>query len=111
VFAKRTSTLPKSALPIVAAVQQQPTLARMVQQQHASEALWQSTQACVPVAMRGAVRAGPLQEGSWCLIAANSAVAAKLRQLQPFILNAAQQQGHGDLRLRITLAGRSDARG
>ena len=37
----------------------------------------------LPPAMRSSVRAGPIDETGWSLLAANSAVAAKLRQMLP----------------------------
>lgn len=37
----------------------------------------------LPPAMRAFVKAGPIDETSWSLLAANSAVAAKLRQMLP----------------------------
>lgn len=37
----------------------------------------------LPIGIRAYVKAGPWDEGNWCLLAENNSVAAKLRQLQP----------------------------
>ena len=37
----------------------------------------------IPPAMRSAVKAGPIDGATWCLLVANASVAAKLRQLVP----------------------------
>ena len=39
------------------------------------------------------VKAGPLDEDGWTLLAANSAVSAKLRQLQPRLIEALAAKG------------------
>jgi hypothetical protein len=57
--------------------------------------------------MRSGVQAGPLHEGQWCLLAANSAVAAKLRQLAPALTAHLRTHGHAVNDIRIKIAMRS----
>ncbi len=47
----------------------------------------------LPETLATHVRAGPLDESGWSLLAANAAVAAKLRQLQPRLENALRERG------------------
>lgn len=51
--------------------------------------------------MAAHVRAGPLDAEGWSLLAANPAVAAKLRQLQPRLDAALADSGWPALALRI----------
>lgn len=48
---------------------------------------------CLPVAMAPHVQAGPLDDEGWTLLAANAAVSAKLRQLQPRLMEALAEKG------------------
>jgi hypothetical protein len=61
--------------------------------------------AIVSVALPGAltrfVKPGPIDEEGWTLLAANAAVAAKLRQLQPRLLELLAEQGLPPAKLRI----------
>lgn len=55
----------------------------------------------LPPALAAHVRAGPLDAEAWTLLAANPAVAAKLRQLQPRLAAALTEGGWPALTLRI----------
>ena len=55
----------------------------------------------LPGALKRFVKAGPIDEEGWTLLAANAAVAAKLRQLQPRLLELLAEQGIPDGKLRI----------
>lgn len=55
----------------------------------------------LPGAMTRFVKAGPIDEEGWTLLAANAAVAAKLRQLQPRLLELLAEQGIPPAKLRI----------
>ncbi|MCU7371980.1 flagellar hook-length control protein FliK [Paucibacter sp. O1-1] len=61
--------------------------------------------AIVSVALPGAltrfVKPGPIDEDGWTLLASNAAVAAKLRQLQPRLLELLAEQGIPAAKLRI----------
>ena len=45
------------------------------------------------MALAAHVKAGPLDDEGWTLLAANSAVSAKLRQLQPRLMEALAENG------------------
>lgn len=70
-----------------------PTLA------HLSELVAQSQQRLavilplLPPGLRKAVRAGPFDQGDWCLLVDHTAAAAKLRQLMPAFKLALEGKG------------------
>lgn len=63
--------------------------------------------AAVPESLRPHLRAGPVDDEGWTLLAANAAVAAKTRQWQPQIEAALAARGWigGALRVRVQRAG------
>lgn len=60
-----------------------PHLARIAELIKTSNSLLVAVENLLPVGIRKHVKAGPLDDGTWCLFAENNSVAAKLRQLQP----------------------------
>ncbi|MEW6561161.1 MAG: DciA family protein [Pseudomonadota bacterium] len=68
-----------------------------------SHQMWQCVQPLLPVALLGGVRAGRWQDGVWSLTASSSAVAAKLSQFKPTLLQRLGAQGHAvrDIRIRV----------
>jgi hypothetical protein len=100
----RTSRV-RDAVPVMKAITQAPGLAGLAQlAKRSAECLVLATP-LIPISMRTGVQAGPLDEGQWCLLAANSAIAAKLRQLSPAI--AAHLRTHGKdvrgIRIKISM--------
>lgn len=61
---------------------------------------------CLPDALAAHVRAGPLDAEGWSLLAANPAVAAKLRQLLPRLQAELDAGGWPELTLRVKVAAR-----
>ena len=57
----------------------------------------------LPPAMRASVRAGPIDETAWSLLATNNAVAAKLRQMLPALEAHLRSQGWSGPPLRVKL--------
>jgi hypothetical protein len=47
------------------------------------------------------VRAGPIDDAGWSLLASNAAVAAKLRHLLPRLTDTLRQQGWPELPIRV----------
>ena len=95
----------RDAVPVIKAMSQAPGLAGLAQlTQHSVDCLRLVTP-LIPISMRSGIQAGPFDEGQWCLIAANSAVAAKLRQLTPAL--AAHLRTHGkdvqEIRIKISM--------
>jgi hypothetical protein len=55
----------------------------------------------LPAALQSQVRAGPVDEAGWSLLASNAAVAAKLRHLLPLIDKALREAGWAPTAIRI----------
>jgi hypothetical protein len=53
----------------------------------------EAVRAFLPPAMAAYVKAGPLDDEGWTLLAANAAVSAKLRQLQPRLIEVLAKKG------------------
>ena len=90
-----------AALPIGAALAQSAPLASLRERLRESEARFDAVRALLPLALVAHVRPGPVDETGWSLLAANSAVAAKLRQLQPWLEAALARQGVAVSMVRI----------
>ena len=95
-----------AALPISDALARSAPLLSLRQRMRDSAARFESIRGVVPAALQAHVQPGPLDEENWSLLAANAAVAAKLRHLQPLIDGALQQQGWPPRSLRVKVAGR-----
>ncbi|QPF76747.1 hypothetical protein G8A07_21415 [Roseateles sp. DAIF2] len=76
-------------------------LARLGQLLRESNRRLEIVAVALPGAMRRFVKAGPIDEEGWTLLAANAAVAAKLRQLQPRLLELLAEAGVPPAKLRI----------
>lgn len=95
----------RDAVPVMKAMTQAPGLAGLAQlAKHSADCLRLVTP-LIPSSMRSAVQAGPLDEDQWCLLAANSAVAAKLRQLTPAFASHLRTHGKNvsEIRIKISL--------
>jgi hypothetical protein len=86
------------------AVQQAPTLARLSQLAAESAARLRIVQPTLPPGLRELVRAGPIDETGWCLLAPHNAAAAKLRQMIPALLQALAAAGHPAGAIRVKVA-------
>lgn len=78
-------------------------LALLMQRHRDSQARFECARAALPPTLAPHVRAGPLDADAWTLLAANGAVAAKLRQLEPRIEAALRDQGWPARSLRIRI--------
>jgi hypothetical protein len=68
---------------LLEATQESPTLARLSTLAADSCARLNAVKFLIPPALHCAVRPGPIEGLSWCLILDNNSVAAKIRQLLP----------------------------
>jgi hypothetical protein len=93
------------AVPVSEAVEHAPSLASLAQRAQQSAYWLRLVSPLMPAALRTGVQAGPLQDQQWCLIAANSAVAAKLRQLAPALAAHLRSRGCDvqDIRIKIAM--------
>lgn len=92
---------------VESALQRSETLASLMQRLRASQECLAAVKTCLPPAMAAHVKAGPIDEEGWTLLAANAAVSAKLRQLQPRIAAALAAKGIkvATIRVRVASAG------
>lgn len=98
--------LPMSApapptLPIRQALDRSEPMARLSQRLHESKQRFDTIAALLPVAMRSQVRPGPVDAEGWALLAANGAVAAKLRHMVPVLAAELQSRGWPTLAIRV----------
>jgi len=88
------------------AAQESPTLARLSELVRASNDRLQVVRSLLPAPLRASVQAGPMDEGSWCLLVSSNAVAAKLRQLLPSLQSHLSQRGLPVSAIRIKVHNR-----
>jgi hypothetical protein len=72
-----------NALPLAEALRQSAPLASLRERLRDSARCLEVILPCLPPGLRPHVQAGPVDPDGWTLLAANAAVAAKLKQLRP----------------------------
>ena len=72
-------------VPLHQAAEESPTLARLAQLARDSGERLKAIESSIPPALRPAIRPGPIEGTTWCLLVDGSAAAAKLRQLLPIL--------------------------
>jgi hypothetical protein len=87
--------------PVTTALQRSTPLASLMQRLQASQACLAIAREVLPPGMAAHLKAGPLDEAGWTLLAPNSAVSAKLRQWQPRLLEALARKGHKVNAIRV----------
>jgi hypothetical protein len=92
---------PTTALTVTQAIDAAPTLARLAWLAAQSQQWLAMVAPLLPGALRSGVQAGPIEGTEWCLLAANSAVAAKLRQLHPALCAHLRSKGYEVSTIRI----------
>ncbi len=80
-------------------------LAQLRERLRDSAARFEAVRACLPAAMVPHVQPGPVDELGWSLLAANAAVAAKLRQCVPRLEEALKARGWDNTTIRIKVHG------
>ena len=76
-------------------------LSRLMARLRASKACLEIVQGALPPELAAQVRPGGFDEGQWTLLAGNSAVAAKLRQLQPRLEQVLREKGQAGVSLQV----------
>jgi hypothetical protein len=99
----RTSTM----LSLEQAVGASPSLAALQQRVQDSQRYLAWVSPALPAALRGQVKAGPIQEGEWCLLVTNASVSAKLRQLLPALITSLKENGAQINAIRIKVQSHS----
>jgi len=75
------------------AAQESPTLAALAHLARESAERLQAVQSLIPLPLRPAVQAGPIDGTHWCLLVRGNAAAAKLRQLLPTLTQRLREKG------------------
>lgn len=70
-----------------------PDLAALTARIRASQRYLSDVEHLFPLAMRRHIKAGPLDEGEWCILVSNAAASTKIRQLLPSIQKALAESG------------------
>lgn len=78
---------------VTRALEQSETLSSLMQRLQVAQACLAVVKASLPPALAAHVKSGSLDHEGWTLLAPNAAVSAKLRQLQPRLLEALAQRG------------------
>jgi len=97
------------ALPVARALDTSPTLAGLLARMRESEARLAAILPVLPAGLTSALRAGPLDEKAWTLLADHAAAASKLRQCLPDIEAALAANGWPEPAVRIKVRPRSRA--
>jgi hypothetical protein len=83
------------------ALDEHPTLAQLLAQMQASRRCLEAVADLLAPPLLRSIQAGPFAEGTWTLLAANGAVAAKLRQMTPLLERRLAGQGVQITAIRI----------
>ena len=95
-------------VPLLEACEEAPTLAKLAQLARESRERLEAVQFLIPAPLRSAVKAGPIDGTSWCLLVDNNAAAAKLRQVLPALTAELCSRGTqvNSIRLKVQIAGK-----
>ena len=85
------------------AIQNSSALSRLAAMVEDSNTRLKAIESLLPETLRPFVKAGPLDEGVWCLLVTGNAAAAKLRQLMPLIQSRLHDQGWKVTSIRLKL--------
>ncbi|AEG91928.1 hypothetical protein [Ramlibacter tataouinensis] len=85
------------------AAEDSPTLARLAELARDSSERLKAIELLIPQTLRSAVKAGPIEGTTWCLLVNGSAAAAKLRQVVPALQAQLCNRGWQITSIRIKL--------
>jgi hypothetical protein len=94
---------PSPSVRLARALEGSEPLARLLQRVEESRARHAVVIPLLPEGLRGAVRAGPLDDEGWSLLVDHGAAAAKLRQLLPRLEAALAERGFQPRALRVKI--------
>ena len=95
--------LPSGTQPIAQAMAGSESLVALAQRLRASQARLDAVMPLLPPPMRPHVKAGPIDETGWTLLATNNAVSAKLRQMLPALEAHLRSSGWPGPPLRVKM--------
>jgi len=85
------------------AAEESPTFARLAQLARESAERLRAVERLIPPSLRPAVRPGPIEGTTWCLLVNGNAAAAKLRQLLPALIAELANRGWEVNSIRLKL--------
>ena len=88
---------------LLQAAEAAPTLARLLQLARESAERLRAIEMVIPSPLRAAIRPGPIEGTTWCLLVDSSAAAAKLRQLLPVLQAKLNSDGWQVTAIRLKL--------
>ena len=97
--------LPSHTVDIGKALADSEPLAQLARRMQQSQQRLAAIASLLPPAMQTCVKAGPIDELSWSLLASNSAVAAKLRQMLPALEAHLRTKGWDGPPIKVKLLG------
>ncbi|HWK83084.1 MAG TPA: hypothetical protein VNS61_05050 [Caldimonas sp.] len=100
-MSRKPAVAAAAALPIAEAMRSSQALTRLTDRLRESNAMYAVIVPLLPAGLAASVRPGPLDEAGWSLLAANAAVAAKLRHLAPRFEERLRERGHATAAVRI----------
>lgn len=92
------------------AIDASPSLARLTGMVRESSEMLKSVELLLPSALRGSVKAGPIEDEAWCLLVSGNAAAAKVRQIVPALQARLQSGGRKVTSIRIKVLFESSSR-
>ena len=100
---RKPTPLTPNALPLAEALGRSAALTSLRARLADSDARFEAIRAAVPAGLLPHLRPGPVDDGGWSLLAANAAVASKLRQLQPRLEETLRTAGWATPTIRIRI--------
>lgn len=91
------------SMPIAQALAQHGSLGQLQARIRQSNVRFDAIRGALPGALAASIKPGPVDDSGWTLLAANAAVAAKLRQLQPRLEAIMKEHGWvpADIRIKV----------
>lgn len=102
----RPTPSPGQRTSVMEAIAQSDTLSGMLSLHQTSNTYLNALKPLLPPDLFAQVKAGPIDESGWCLLATHNSAAAKLRQLLPDIGAHLRSKGHPVQNIRIKLMSR-----
>jgi hypothetical protein len=93
------------AVSLQQAAQESPSLARLTELVRDSSLRLRAIEPLIPESLRNAVKAGPVDGATWCLLVNSNAAAAKIRQLLPALQSHLRSKGWevNSIRLKVQI--------
>ena len=102
----RPTPAPGQRTSVIDAIAQSDTLSGMLSMHQTSTAYLNALKTLLPPDLFAQVKAGPIDETSWCLLTNHNSAAAKLRQFLPDIGAHLRSKGHPVQNIRIKVMSR-----